>query len=266
MVSNYCTDKVQTGSKDEAKKKFQDIAFAYAILSDERRRRRYDTTGNTSESLDLDDDDFNWVDFFKEQYAAVVTADAIDKIKKEYQGSEEERQDLLDAFARHKGDMDLVYEDVMCSSVMDDDERFRRMIDDAIEKSEARSWKNYTQESKAKRRRRLENAKKEAVEAEELADELGVKEKLFSKGGAGQLKKGKQGKDGADEGALAALIQQRQKNRAATFLDDLEAKYVGNKKTKKSQKRGHEDEPPEEAFQRTAARADKRSKSIRDKG
>lgn len=263
LVTYYLTDKVQTDRKDEAKQKFQDIAFAYAVLSDQRRRRRYDTTGNTSESLDLDDDDFNWVDFFKEQYAAVVTAEAIEKIKREYTGSDEERRDLLGAFAQHKGDMDLVYENVMLSNVVDDDERFRNMIEQAIESGEAKAWKSYKQESKVKRRKRLDQARKEAAEAEELADELGVKEKLFGKDSAAQSKRGK---TGSSEGALATLIQQRQKNRAATFFNDLEAKYSGGKKVTRGRKRAAKDEPLEEAFERNAATADKRAKSARKKG
>lgn len=246
------------GIKDEAKRKFQDIAFAYAILSDERRKKRYDNTGNTSDSLDLEDDNFNWVDFFKEQYSAVVTADAIERIKEDYQGSDEERQDLLDAFARHEGDMDLVFEDVMCSSVLDDDERFRDIIDEAIKEGEAEPWEDYKRETKAKRKQRMKNAKREAAEAEEMAEELGVKDKLFGNAAGGSSRKKK---NESDDSALAALIQQRQKNRAATFLDDLEAKYGGGKKAKTGNKRRSHDEPPEEAFQRNAARAGKRSKS-----
>ena len=95
LISSALTlvsDKATPDNKDAANKKFQEIAFAYAILSDERRRKRYDTTGNTSESLDLDDDDFNWTDFFREQYASVVTAEALDGIRKDYQGSDEEKQ------------------------------------------------------------------------------------------------------------------------------------------------------------------------------
>src|SRR4051794_23280445 len=40
-------DKATAEEKDEAHRRFQEIAFAYAILSDEKRRKRYDTTGNT---------------------------------------------------------------------------------------------------------------------------------------------------------------------------------------------------------------------------
>ena len=90
-------------------------------MSDERRRKRYDATGSTSEVLE-DDDDFNWIDFFREQTAAMVDGSMIDKIKKEYQGSEEEKDDILRSYEENEGDMDAVYEQIMCSNVLDDDE------------------------------------------------------------------------------------------------------------------------------------------------
>jgi DnaJ family protein C protein 9 len=248
LISSALTlvsDKATPDNKDAANKKFQEIAFAYAILSDERRRKRYDTTGNTSESLDLDDDDFNWTDFFREQYASVVTAEALDRIKKDYQGSDEERMDILGAYEMYKGDMDKIYEDVMCSNVLDDDERLRKIIDDAIAAGEATPHKKYTQESEAKKQRRVTKAKNEEGEAMELAEELGVKEKLFGTNSKGK----KSNKGGNDEAGLAALIQQRQKGRQENFFENLEAKYAGGKKPK----RRAVDEPPEEAFQKNAA-------------
>jgi DnaJ family protein C protein 9 len=248
LISSALTlvsDKATPDNKDAANKKFQEIAFAYAILSDERRRKRYDTTGNTSESLDLDDDDFNWTDFFREQYASVVTAEALDRIKKDYQGSDEERMDILGAYEMYKGDMDKIYEDVMCSNVLDDDERLRKIINDAIAAGEATPHKKYTQESEAKKQRRVTKAKNEEGEAMKLAEELGVKEKLFGTDSEGK----KSNKGGNGEAGLAALIQQRQKGRQENFFDNLEAKYAGGKKPK----RRAVDEPPEEAFQKNAA-------------
>ena len=58
---------------------------------------------------------------------------------------------------------------------------------------------------------------------------------------------------------LAALIQQRQKSRAGGFLDHLEAKYAP--KSKGSKRATPMEEPLEEAFQATAARAKKRKQS-----
>lgn len=234
-------DKASESDKDAAHTKFQEIAFAYAILSDERRRKRYDTTGNTAETLHIDDDDFNWTDFFREQTAAMVDGAMIEKIKREYQGSEEEKDDLITAYELHEGDMDAVYEEVMCSNVLEDDKRFRKIIDQAIQDGEAEPHEAYTKESKSSKKRRVQKAEKEADEAMELAEELGVKDKLFGNGS-------KSRKKGGDEDALKALIQQRQKGRAENFMDNLEAKYAGTKKGKRKES----DEPPEEAFQNNA--------------
>ncbi|KAH8699224.1 DnaJ domain protein [Talaromyces proteolyticus] len=243
-------DKASPETRDEAKQKFQEIAFAYAILSDDRRRRRYDLTGNTSESLDLEDDDFDWAQFYQEQFSGMVDASAIDKIKKEYQGSDQEREDLLAAFEQFEGDLDRVYEVIMLSSVIDDDERFRAIIDKAIADEEVQAWKKYTAESESKRKKRLKHAQDEAAEAEEAAKEL---EERGAKG-KGKNKKKKPSKE--DDNALAALIQQRQKSRAANFFDDLEAKYAPKGKAKK---RSSAEEPPEEAFAAVGARQTKGS-------
>ena len=77
-------DKAPEESKAAAHTKFQEIAFAYAILSDERRRKRYDVTGRTEESLDLDDDTFDWVSYYREQYKDVVTAEVIESSRSKF--------------------------------------------------------------------------------------------------------------------------------------------------------------------------------------
>ena len=252
-MSNYfysASDKVSPDSKDEAKQKFQEITFAYAILSDERRRRRYDMSGNTSESLDLEDDGFDWMDFYRDQFSAMVDRSAIDKIKKEYQGSDEEKRDLLAAFEQYKGDLDRVYEVIMLSNVLDDDNRFRAIIDEAIAKGEIQGWKRYKEESESKRQKRLKKAKEEAKEAEKLAEEMEGEEK-----NGNSHKRNRKVPSKGDDNALVALIQQRQQARAANFFDDLEAKYAQSSKgSGKSRKRSRNDEPPEEAFAAVAAR------------
>ena len=240
-------DKTSQDKKDEAHKAFQEIAFAYAILSDERRRKRYDTTGNTSDSLDLEADDFNWSDFYREQTAAMVDGHTIERIKKEYQGSKQEEADVLLAYEDYQGDMDGVYEEIMCSNILKDDDRFRTIIDQAIDNGKVQAHSRYTKESKASKRKRKDNAKKEASEAMKLADKLGVTDKLF---GSSEGSKGESTDD-----ALRALIMQRQKGRAENFFDDLEAKYGGSTKGK----RKVHDEPPEVAFQNNA-KAAKRTK------
>lgn len=185
------------------------------------------------------------MDFFRSQKAELIDGNAIQKIKDEYQGSDEERADLIAAFEHHQGDMEAVYEEIMCSNVLEDDERFRKIIDDAISKKEATAWKTYKKETAAQKKKRVARARKEEVESREYAEELGVADKLFS---TGKTKGTKKKKD--DQSDLAALIQQRQKIRGDAFFDNLAAKYGGAEKAGQGKKRTRPEEPPEEAFQR----------------
>lgn len=250
-------DKAPDHLKDTAHTTFQSIAFAYAILSDETRRKRYDTTGSTSESI-VDSDGFSWTDFYSEQYRDIISGEAIEKFAKQYRGSDEEKDDLLMAYEKHKGKMDRIYEDVMLSNVTEDDDRFRAIIDAAIASGDVQGYKAYVNESQASKERRIKHANREAEEAMAYAEELGIKDKLF-----GKSSKGKSKANGED--ALMALIQKRQEGRGS-FLDNLEAKYAakGKGKAKKGQKRASDDadevdegEPSEEAFQAAAARLKK---------
>ncbi|TQN69732.1 DnaJ-like protein subfamily C member 9 [Colletotrichum shisoi] len=246
-------DKVADDKRDEAKEKFQSIAFAYAVLSDPARRNRYDSTGSTSESI-VDSEGFNWSDFYREQFRDAISADAIAKFAKKYKGSDEEKDDVLLAYTEHKGDMDKIYDTVMLSNVLEDDERFRTIIDDAITSKDVPTFKRYTKESKLSKAARVKAAKGEAQEAEEYAKELGVHDKLF---GGGKATKGrKKAKEGGEDD-LAALIKSNQQKRAG-FLDDLAAKYGATSQPKKGKRRAvEEEEPSEEAFQAAAARLKK---------
>ncbi|KAF7845959.1 hypothetical protein BT93_L5803 [Corymbia citriodora subsp. variegata] len=219
-------DKATESNKEYANKKFHKIAFAYAILSDEKRRKRYDSTGNKSESLE--DDDFDWLDFFREQTQARVTVEMAETLKKEYQGSKEEKRDLLDAYEVGEGDLDYIYETIMFSNVLVDDERFRDTIYEALETGKYNYYPAWYKEDGRKTRKRRKLARKEAREAEALAKELGVQDELLSKG-----------KNGSGDDALKALIRTRQRDRGSNFLANLEAKYGGKRKA---------EEPPEEMF------------------
>ncbi|KAG4222258.1 hypothetical protein PC116_g29267 [Phytophthora cactorum] len=154
--------------------------------------------------------------------------------------------------------MDKIYESVMLSDVLEDDERFRAIIDEAIANKDVPAFKAYTQESKKSKEARIKAAQKESVEAEEYAKELGVHDKLFGKK---DKKDGKgKGKKGSSEDDLAALIRSNQQGRA-NFLDNLAAKYGATPGAKKGKKRASpEEEPSEEAFQAAAARLKKKSK------
>ncbi|KAI5357095.1 Putative DnaJ domain, Chaperone J-domain superfamily [Septoria linicola] len=241
-------DKVADEHKDAAHKQFQEVAFAYAVLSDERRRKRYDTTGRTEESLDIEDDDFDWADFFRAQFANVVTEEKINDFANEYKGSEEEKQAVLDAYEKHKGSMVKLYQEVMLSDMTEDEERFRSIIDQAINDGEVEEWEKYTTETEKAREKRIANARKikerENVEAASFKEEIAAEKKKKSK---------KSEKSAGGMGDLAALIQQRQQGRQENFFDHLEVKYAPKGKKGKGVAPG---EPSEEAFAANRKKAD----------
>lgn len=172
---------------------------------------------------------------------------------------------MLAAYEDAEGDLDAVYASVMLSDVLVDDERFRGIIDEAIEKGDVPAFDAYVKEGRKKRAERVKAAKAEAREAEEYAKELGVHDKLFGgdadgddkgKGGRGKSKKKGSSSKGNSEDALAALIRGNQQRREG-FFDHLEAKYGAQSKPGKGKKRKVEEEPSEEAFQAAAARLKK---------
>ncbi|KAK7975578.1 hypothetical protein PG989_014041 [Apiospora arundinis] len=262
LALKHHPDKATDETKQEATEKFQQIAFAYAVLSDPARRKRYDETGSTSEAI-VDAEGFSWTEFYSAQFKDAVSDDAIAKFAAKYKGSDEEKDDLLVAYENNEGDMDAIYETVILSDVLEDDARFRAIIDEAIKSKDVPAFKAYTKETKKSKDARVKAAKGEAAEAEEYAKELGVHDKLFGagKGSNSTAKKGKKSKKDSSEDALAALIrknQQSREERQDNFFAGLEAKYAGG--SKKGNKRAHDeemDEPPEEAFAAVGARLKK---------
>jgi DnaJ family protein C protein 9 len=247
-IANNPPDKANPETKDEATLKFQEIAFAYAVLSDPVRRKRYDKTGSTAESIDFED--FSWSEFYSEQFRDVITTESIETFSRAYKGSDEEKDDLLNAYEKFKGSWEKIYATVMLSDCLEDEDRFRGIIDAAIERGDVKVHKRYADETAEKREKRMKKARREAEEAEEHAKT--TKERMNGK------------KAGAGMGDLAALIQKRQADRGG-FLDHLEAKYKAQEKSSKKGKKGKkrssdEDEddeggmPSEEAFQAAAAR------------
>jgi len=173
----------------------------------------------------------------------------------------------------------------MCSNVLDDEERFITIIEQAIKTKSVPTfpqWKKDVKDTKG-RSKRKDAAKIEAKEAEELAKELGVHDKLFGNSAASnatESKSGKKGKaasngkgkgkanlndEGVDEDALRALIQSRnsKQNSMNSLIEKLEAKYgaadgdpfdqkpsKGNKKrAKKEEPMSKTGEPTEEEFE-----------------
>ena len=126
------------------------------------------------------------------------------------------------------------------SNPLDDEDRFKSIIDAALAAGDVEPFSAYQIADARQGKERRRRAEKEREEAEDYAKELGVHDALFGNGRP----------EGKEKKGLADLINQRQKARAATFLDDLTAKYVngdgecGVRKGKKRKSEELEDENP----------------------
>ncbi|KAH6918597.1 DnaJ domain-containing protein [Coprinopsis sp. MPI-PUGE-AT-0042] len=286
----YHPDKHSTASEEakaEASNKFQQIGFAYAVLSDEKRKERYDKTGKTAEGFDMGVGDDGWEAYFEELFDR-VTRGKLDEDKKQYQGSQEEINDLKDAYLESSGDIAEIMAHIP-HSTHEDEARFVMTISSLIAKGELSStkvWEKSVKDEKAKLARK-KAGEKEAQEAEDLARELGVWDEFFGSGKPTQRKKAGKGKkaekqdeeEEEDVSALQALIRKKQEKGMDSFFDGLAAKYGGSKpKGKKRARPDDEDEieipakrsrsavppPPEiseEEFARIQARVDSNRKS-----
>ena len=82
-------DKAALRGADEAERAartFQQVGFAYSVLSDESRRKRYDTTGSTRDSL-FEDGEMDWKAYFETLWDGEVNAETLEEFRKKYQGT-----------------------------------------------------------------------------------------------------------------------------------------------------------------------------------
>lgn len=201
----YHPDKVTDDTlKEESKLKFQCLGKIYSILSDDEKRKLYDETG----LIDGEDDMFSgdqadWDDYFRSLFKKVTKND-IDSFFKGYKESKEEREDLIRIYEKCKGNMDDIMIEMISDDMVDNEVRFREIIQDAIDKKETKKLDLFVNESKKKAAKRKSHYEKEAKEAEELKKQIGIDE---------------------SQDSLRNMILARRKDASANFLDNLAAKY-----------------------------------------
>ncbi|WFD29098.1 hypothetical protein MSPP1_000103 [Malassezia sp. CBS 17886] len=183
LALRYHPDKAALHGEENAALRFQQVGFAYSVLSDERWRKRYDSTGATSDPLGDADGPVDWNEYFKTLWTGEVNARTLADFESKYKGSEEEREDVLKAYRDRKGSLEGIFASVPCASILEDEKRFIGIIDAAIDAGDiapTRAWKSLrTAEGKRVRKQLRAKAKDEAVEAEEYAKELGVFDTLY---------------------------------------------------------------------------------------
>lgn len=144
----------------------------------------------------------------------------------------------------------------MLSDILEDDDRFRQILDEEIANGNIKSLPAYEKETDATRQKAMdaERKRREDYDKQEAKKKSGEP----ANGKASGKAKSKSKKGGVDDMAgLAALIQQRQKARAGNFFDQLEDKYAP--KSRGSKRSTPMEEPPEDMFEANRAKKPKRS-------
>lgn len=208
---------------ETASARFQAVGRAYATLRDADKRAAYDAAGVVDGDGPSAMGEAQWTEFWNDFFTRVTT-EKIDALAAEYRGSDEEAADLRAAYVAAKGDMDGVFDRMMCSTV-DDVPRFRAQLQADVDSGALKAYKAFSAaEPAAKQRRRQQRAEAEAKEAEEHARELGLD---LGRGAAG-----------GGEDALRTALLARQGQRHESLLDSLAAKYGGGEEKKKKGKKG----------------------------
>eukprot|EP01024_Parvocaulis_polyphysoides_P046210 TRINITY_DN43418_c0_g2_i1.p1 TRINITY_DN43418_c0_g2~~TRINITY_DN43418_c0_g2_i1.p1 ORF type:complete len:283 (-),score=62.04 TRINITY_DN43418_c0_g2_i1:329-1153(-) len=218
---------------EESKEKFQQLQRAYVILSDPQKREIYDETGEVEDAEEMGDQDYA-------EMCPTITLEDIQQFQDYYRGSEEETQDLIELYKQFKGDMDMVFEFLMCNIRELDEHRFMDIIQQAIDEGKIKSYKKFSKWSSE------------------------VEKRPAPKDPLGQAK--------AQTSGLASAIlgkKTKQQKNFDSMVSALEEKYgpsskkQKNGKTKASKKKNVEEdfqEPTEEEF--LAARARLENKNI----
>ncbi|XP_075931904.1 dnaJ homolog subfamily C member 9 [Anarhichas minor] len=188
-----------------ATEKFQVLGQLYAVLNDKEQRAVYDEQGTVDEESDVLSQDRCWEDYWRLLFPKITVKDILE-FENKYKGSEEERQDVIQLYEQHQGNMDAITASAMCCS-QEDEPRLCGIIQAAIEGGEVTAFPAFTKESDKKKRARRKRANRERQEAEEMQKEMGL---------------------GDEDDSLVMMLKQKQKSREQNFngfLSDLEAKY-----------------------------------------
>ncbi|CAM9820137.1 unnamed protein product [Chrysoparadoxa australica] len=197
--------------------------MVHAILSDSEKRALYDETGDIQdEDSELSEESFDmWYNSFRAMFPK-VTLERIDDFKASYQGSQEEKVDVMKAYEKCGGRLRDILTHIMLTDDDGDDERIRGIVEGAIAAGNLKPCGDFEagkEKSKAKGKKRKKNTKasKEAKEAEELAAMLRAKHKERQQGNAKAI----------------ATFRQREFD---GIVKGLEEKYRGNGKGKGGRK------------------------------
>lgn len=94
-------------------------------------------------------------------HAQITVQDILD-FEKKYKGSDEEKQDIIQLYEQHKGDMDAITASALCCT-QEDEPRICGIIQAAIDSGGVKAFPAFTRESDKKKRARRKRVRKLSV-------------------------------------------------------------------------------------------------------
>ncbi|CAM9456550.1 unnamed protein product, partial [Pylaiella littoralis] len=176
--------------------------------------------------------DWDRSDYWRTLFPKITVVD-IESFSTKYKGSNEEKRDVLEAYEKHKGKMSAIVDSIMLGTIADE-ERFRAVIDAAIESKEAASLPAFRKGAKTSASKKSTAKRKAKIDkAEELMAML----------------KGRH-----EENKNTAALSTHRAREFSSLVSSLEEKYGGGMKGgKKESKRARKNSPPDlddEEFER----------------
>lgn len=93
-----------------------------------------------------------------------ITVQDILEFEKKYKGSDEEKQDLIQLYEQHKGDMNAITESAMCCT-QEDEPRICSIIQAAIDSGEVKAFSAFTRETEKKKKARRKRVRKLSIQS-----------------------------------------------------------------------------------------------------
>jgi len=197
---------INNGDSASSTLKFQAVSAAYQVLSNERRRSVYDSTGQI---IDDDEDEYDtshttndrpqpsnkhqhqqkqWEEFFNSIFNEIITKGSNQATSaSSFRGSKDEQRDVLHYYTMCRGDMNKVVECIILSSIDDVDRYMNDIIEPAVVRGDVEDYSgicddnNLKKVQKKKRRRILEDSSSSEDEQHIAATVNKKKTKIKSK-------------------------------------------------------------------------------------
>ena len=208
----YHPDKAASKENEEENKiKFQILGKVYSILSNEESKKLYDDCGAIEGEESLFSDIADWTKYWRQMFKKITKNDIADFYKK-YRESDEEREDLFKLYVKHEGSMELILQEMFSEDLLEDESRFRDMLNEAIKQKKLDKFDAFVNESAKKASKRKAKLEKEAKEAEVMRKELGI--------------------DESQDSLRNAILNKKKESASDNFLDQLASKYAAKPKGK----------------------------------